>query len=687
MGKRKARKRENHNDDTILALLDLCGFYVDATRMTLIDLLEALRICYSRHNWWDVNSFVAQEFLELEELMAKCRDQMMQYETKLADDYVEFIELSKMAVPTAWTYNKESLCSAYQIQHALETTGLRKMTVALDRIYYSADPNDKSFDHCIESTTHCLHRYNLLHRVDFQEVVAICHRQNAAVTQQWFTFSEAKVTESRNRSEGGCSRLSPAVTSADGVLDAVRCFMQEARETVTASFTTLLVVGSEGSGKTHLCDQISSLAKETSSQVIRPRLPLDILGSAVGEAEDTVVAMFHAARVSITPVVIVLDGLDHILMEASTKESASSTGNLSALLRRSTATFLSVLDMMRVRPERGSNIFVLCTSTRKTDVLYNRFDCVHHLEPPNEIERKQLLISFVPIVEDDVSMRDENRERILDDLVEATLGKNYAELVLCCRQALEDLSNQGMRDISARLFFDSLKNRLNTFAPLSVQSGVLADSVDMRVLTARDFTNTSSERFSFSMKGDISKLAWKVLVESIVIPMCRAKELTKLLVGSSTFTSKVVVGGALLTGESGSGKTRIAMDCGQYAVSLLPTIKILDVSCTSLIHKEVGGSERAVQRLFDSARKASPCILLLEGIENIAAVRGNDPTTEGTLDRVLATLLTEMDGVNGNSQHEGGIAVIGITHNSALIDAAIKRPGRLQKTIEMQKDW
>jgi SpoVK/Ycf46/Vps4 family AAA+-type ATPase len=427
--------------------------------------------------------------------------------------------------------------------------------------------------------------------------------------------------------------------------------------------------------------------KLTMTTVIHPRLPLDILGSAVGEAEDTIVAMFHAARVSTTPVVIVLDGLDHILLEVSTKQSVSSMGNTSALLRRSTATFLSVLDAMREHPEQGSNVLVLCTSTRKTDVLYNRFDCVHHLQPPSETERKQLLISFVPVLENDISIRDENREQILDDLVEATLGKNYAELVLCCRQALENLSNQGMRDISARLFLHSLKNRLNTFAPLSLQTGVLADSLDMRVLAARDFAIESQDCFSFSMKGDSAKAAWKVLVESIVIPTCRAKELKKLLVGSSTSTSKVVVGGVLLTGESGSGKTRIAMDCGQYAVSLLPSIKVLDVSCTSLIHKEVGGSELAVQRLFDSARKASPCILLLEGIENIAAVRGNDPTTEGTLDRVLATLLTKMDGVHGNSQHEGGIAVIGITHNSSLIDAAVKRPGRLQKTIELQKDW
>lgn len=408
--------------------------------------------------------------------------------------------------------------------------------------------------------------------------------------------------------------------------------------------------------------------------VIRPHLPIDVLGSAVGETEDTIVAMFSAARDTRTPVIILLDSLDHILVQSSTK---ASTRNSSSLMKRSTSTFLGVMDAMREYSVLGSNALVICTTTRKTDVQYNRFDCVHYLEPPNDVEREQFLSSFMPVG---------GISSPMVDLVEATLGKSYAELVQCCRQAVEDLSAGGIRDIPAHVFFHALKTRLNTFTPLSLQTGVLADSVDMRILSARDLVKPN-ENFSFSMKGESASVAWKVLVESIVIPMCRAKELNELLTRSNTSQSKVVVGGVLLTGESGSGKTRIAMECGQYAASLFPSIKILDVSCTSLIHKEVGGSERAVQRLFDSARKASPCILFLEGIENIAAVRGNDQTTEGTLDRVLATLLTEMDGVNGNIQQEGGIAVIGMTHNASLIDAAIRRPGRLQKTILMKRDW
>jgi SpoVK/Ycf46/Vps4 family AAA+-type ATPase len=114
---------------------------------------------------------------------------------------------------------------------------------------------------------------------------------------------------------------------------------------------------------------------------------------------------------------------------------------------------------------------------------------------------------------------------------------------------------------------------------------------------------------------------------------------------------------------------------------------------TSLVHKEVGASERALRQLFVAVRAAAPCILLMDGIENIAAVRGKDNTTHGTMDRVLSTLLTELDGVDTTSsttsvsQKEGAakFAMIGITHQVSWIDTALRRPGRLEKTIELKK--
>ena len=116
----------------------------------------------------------------------------------------------------------------------------------------------------------------------------------------------------------------------------------------------------------------------------------------------------------------------------------------------------------------------------------------------------------------------------------------------------------------------------------------------------------------------------------------------------SVANSKPMRVGALLAGPPGSGKTSLAFHCASLAASAPGTnnVSLLDVSATSLVHKEMGGSERAVRALFAAARRAAPCIVLLDGIENVAPRRGKDTTTGGTMDRVLSTFLTEMDGID-----------------------------------------
>jgi SpoVK/Ycf46/Vps4 family AAA+-type ATPase len=293
-----------------------------------------------------------------------------------------------------------------------------------------------------------------------------------------------------------------------------------------------------------------------------------------------------------------------------------------------------------------------------------------------------------------VSDSEENFAPLLSSLVESTVGRSHSEIAQYCRQAIGNRA-AGSEEKDALLddafeVLNAMKGQLQSMAPESLRNGITDDFVDMRVMTARDLgasTGIAQDLSAYTppLFGNSVELAWKELQASIVIPLCRSRELNDLLDPTDRSSRKVVTGGLLLTGGPGSGKTQIAYHCARYAASLLPSLKLLDVSCTSLIHKEVGGSESAVHHLFECARKAAPCILLMDGIENIAAVRGNDPTVEGTLDRVLSTLLVELDGVDDHtaSDQTGGIAVIGITHNVNWIDAALQRPGRLEKFVEL----
>jgi SpoVK/Ycf46/Vps4 family AAA+-type ATPase len=99
----------------------------------------------------------------------------------------------------------------------------------------------------------------------------------------------------------------------------------------------------------------------------------------------------------------------------------------------------------------------------------------------------------------------------------------------------------------------------------------------------------------------------------------------------------------------GVHKTLLAYHCVAVAAKMARVL-LLDVSATSLIHKEIRGLECAVQSLFVTVDAAVPCVLLINGIESIAPMRGNDTRMEGTMDRVLSTFLMEMDGIKDGGE-------------------------------------
>lgn len=382
--------------------------------------------------------------------------------------------------------------------------------------------------------------------------------------------------------------------------------------------------------------------------------------------EDFLVSVFTSIREQQGNIVLLLDDIDHIL----NSDSTPSRPEIGRDLRRSEAIFLSLLDSLKRYSQPGSSVLLIGTSDK--DIVTGRFDHVVRLEPPNELERKGLITSL--LIPNDPLPSD--KDVVLDALVDATNGTTYAELVQHCRLALEQCNI----DDPPLVVLHTLKERVGSARPESLKSGVLMDAVDLQVFTARDLVDFP--KYEFAMKGCSAAAAWHEMKTNIIIPLCQWKELRQIL----PHNDNVLRGGVLVTGPPGCGKTELALQCAKYAASLLPALRVLCVPCTSLIHKELGGSERAVQRLFSCARQATPCLLILDGIENIASVRGNDTTTEGTFDRVLSTLLLELDGVD-NLGGPGGIGVIGITHDALWIDPALRRPGRLQKTLVLKKDW
>lgn len=128
--------------------------------------------------------------------------------------------------------------------------------------------------------------------------------------------------------------------------------------------------------------------------------------------------------------------------------------------------------------------------------------------------------------------------------------------------------------------------------------------------------------------------------------------------------------GLLLYGYPGCGKTMlasaVAKECGCNFVS---------VKGPELLNKYIGASEKSVRDLFERASAAKPCVLFFDEFDSIAPKRGHDST--GVTDRVVNQLLTQMDGAEGLS----GVYVLAATSRPDLIDSALLRPGRLDKSL------
>ncbi|WP_091666715.1 AAA family ATPase [Micromonospora auratinigra] len=129
--------------------------------------------------------------------------------------------------------------------------------------------------------------------------------------------------------------------------------------------------------------------------------------------------------------------------------------------------------------------------------------------------------------------------------------------------------------------------------------------------------------------------------------------------------------GVLLYGPPGCGKTYLVT-----ALAGAGRANVLSVKGAELLSKWVGESERAVRELFRRAREAAPTLVFLDEVDALAPVRGQ-ATDGGTTDRVVAALLTELDGVEALRN----VVVVGATNRPDLVDPALLRPGRLERLV------
>ncbi|MDT0410819.1 MULTISPECIES: ATP-dependent zinc metalloprotease FtsH [Streptomyces] len=132
--------------------------------------------------------------------------------------------------------------------------------------------------------------------------------------------------------------------------------------------------------------------------------------------------------------------------------------------------------------------------------------------------------------------------------------------------------------------------------------------------------------------------------------------------------------GVLLTGPPGTGKTLLAR-----AVAGEANVPFFSASASEFIEMIVGVGASRVRELFAEARKVAPSIIFIDEIDTIGRARGGGSGLGGHDEReqTLNQILTEMDGFSGSE----GVVVIAATNRADVLDPALTRPGRFDRTV------
>ena len=134
--------------------------------------------------------------------------------------------------------------------------------------------------------------------------------------------------------------------------------------------------------------------------------------------------------------------------------------------------------------------------------------------------------------------------------------------------------------------------------------------------------------------------------------------------------------GVLLTGPPGCGKTLLAK-----AIAGEADVPFFTISGSDFVEMFVGVGASRVRDLFKQAKETAPCIIFLDEIDAVGRKRGGGFSSGGHDEReqTLNAILVEMDGF----APADGVIVIAATNRPDVLDAALIRPGRFDRTISV----
>jgi SpoVK/Ycf46/Vps4 family AAA+-type ATPase len=428
----------------------------------------------------------------------------------------------------------------------------------------------------------------------------------------------------------------------------------------------VLMYGPPGTGKTMLARGIASACGAKLEVLNGP----DIVGANSGESEAALSSAFRRSSRN-SPCVLLLDEVDAI---APRRDGV----NIGSAERRLTAALLTLIDGSALIAKESisadrDGIFILGTTNRPDAIdpalrRAGRFDRDVEIPVPDARGRFDILSRIVGIAQSSGVLDVEADE--LNDVARRAYGFVGADLAALWRESVTSAARRCRSDseTEVRVNIEDLNCALGLIKPSALRE------VEVEIPHVR-----------WTDIGGMDHVKAR-LREAIELPLSSG--------GAKLFRSIGVTPprGILLFGPPGCSKTLLAK-----AVATESGANFISVKGPELLSMWVGESEKAIRETFRKARLAAPCVIFFDEIDALASARGMGGSATS---RVVAQLLTEIDGIGspshiyneatiGDGAHnsslttsvsnplETRVVVIAATNRPDLLDAALVRPGRL----------